>query len=63
MINNIQNHNTDQADFYTFTKKVQMEVPFSKSSSAFSNPYVKNLFDSLDLSTSRIQKVEVSVAI
>jgi hypothetical protein len=59
LLNNIQFHNTDQADIYTFTKTVQLEVPFTKASSAFSNEYVKKLFDSLGLSTSHIQKVEV----
>lgn len=48
-----------QTAFFTYTKKVQLEIPFEKASAAFNSNYLKRFFDSLDLVKYRIQKTEV----
>jgi hypothetical protein len=48
-----------QTALFTYTKKVQLEIPFQKSSAAFNSSYLKLFFDSLNLVKYRIQKTEV----
>ncbi len=51
--------NTQQKEFFTYTKKMQLEIPFAKGSTEFSNNYLKSLYDSLGLAGYRIQKAEI----
>lgn len=46
-------------DFFTYTKKVQLEIPFAKGSSTFSRDYMQKLYDSLNLNQYTIRKVEM----
>jgi len=58
----MQSNNSDtgrQTAFFTYSKKVQLEIPFQKSSASFNSNYLKSFFDSLDLGKYRIQKTEV----
>ncbi len=48
-----------QAEFFTYTKKVQVEVPFGKASANLNRNHLLGLYDSLQLSSYRIRKVEV----
>ncbi len=55
---NLTNSKTD-GDFFTYTKKIQLQIPFSKGSTVFNDDYMRGLSDSLDLLNYKIQKIEV----
>ncbi len=48
-----------QKDFYTYTKEVQLEIPFEKGSTKFNSSYMHGLYDSLELTKYAIRKIEV----
>jgi hypothetical protein len=48
-----------KTDFFTYTKRIQVEVPFEKGSTGFNTGYLKGLYDSLQLTRYSIRKVEV----
>lgn len=45
--------------FFTYTKKIQLEVPFERSGSRADNRYLKALYDSIALTRYNIRKVEL----
>jgi hypothetical protein len=49
----------DETGFFTYTKKIQLEIPFAKASASFNSNYLKQFFDSLDLAKYTIRKTEV----
>ena len=51
--------NVDTADFFTFSKKIKVEIPFEKASANFNSNYLKKFYDSLELSKYSIRKIEV----
>lgn len=56
--------NTETADShisenFTYSKKIQVEVPFEKGSTVFSNIYMTGLYDSLELKKYAIRKIEI----
>ncbi len=50
---------SEEDNFFFFTKKLQLEIPFQKSSSSFNSKLVDRFFDSLNLSRFNIQKIEI----
>jgi len=48
-----------QADFFTYSKKLQVEVPFEKGSTTFSSNYLRGIYDSLELTKFNLRKIEV----
>ncbi|MEO5890402.1 MAG: hypothetical protein ABIQ31_09125 [Ferruginibacter sp.] len=48
-----------QDDFFTYTKRLQLEVPFEKSSAGFSGNYLRTLYDSVELTKYSIRKIEL----
>lgn len=59
LLNEYSGSETDQSGFFTYTQKKQFEIPFSKGSSSFDPNYLMRYFDSIDLSSSQIKKVEI----
>lgn len=49
----------NKEDFFTYTEKIKIEIPFSKGSSSFNPDYLKKYFDSIKITSSRIKKVEL----
>lgn len=49
----------NKEDFFTYTEKLKIEIPFSKGSSSFNPDYLKKYFDSIKVTSSRIKKVEL----
>lgn len=47
-----------KVEFFTYTKKVQVEIPFEKASARLNKHYLAGLYDSLQLNQYRIRKVE-----
>jgi hypothetical protein len=48
-----------QNDFFTYTKKLQLEIPFEKASANFNSNYLKMFYDSVELTKYKIRKIEV----
>ena len=44
---------------FTYSKKIQVEAPFEKGSTSFSNTYMAELYDSLELKKYTIKKIEI----
>jgi len=59
LIRDTKNNGSTQTDFFTYTKKEQLTVPFEKSSAAFNAAYFKRCFDSIHLSDYQIQQLEI----
>ncbi len=56
------NNNTEgngKKDFFTYSKKVEIKIPFEKASATFNGIYLKELYDSLELSKYKIRKAEI----
>ncbi|MEO6254321.1 MAG: hypothetical protein ABIO79_13490 [Ferruginibacter sp.] len=52
--------NTDgQNDFFTYTKKIQLDIPFEKASASFNSNYLERFYDSVELTKYNIRKIEV----
>ena len=49
----------NQTDFFTYTKKIQLEIPFQKSSAQFNNVYLNRFYDSLEIKKYIVRKIEV----
>ncbi len=62
LINTNSNEDSNvKKDFFTYSKKLQLEIPFEKSSAGFSSVYLKKLYDSLDLTKYNIRKTDIRV--
>ena len=48
-----------QKDFFTYSKKIEIKIPFEKASATFGSIYLKGLYDSLELSKYKIKKTEI----
>lgn len=48
-----------EKDFFTYSKKAQLVIPFAKGSASFSTEYLKRFYDSIGLSRYNIRKAEV----
>lgn len=59
LLNEYTDPTTLEKDFFTYNKKIYLEIPFSKGSSAFDSLYLKKYYDSLNLSSSNIKKIEI----
>lgn len=59
LINEVREANQEKKDFFTYKKKVQIILPFSKSKADFGNEQFKRAYDSLRLSDYIIRKAEV----
>jgi len=46
-------------DFFTYSKKVQFEIPFLKNKTTFDKENIKPLYDSLKLKNYNIRKIEI----
>jgi hypothetical protein len=46
-------------DFFTYSKKLQVEIPFAKGSSSLNGTYLDHIYDSLDLEKFNVRKIEV----
>jgi hypothetical protein len=44
---------------FSYSKKIQIEVPFAKGVTQFSNSYINGLYDSLELKKYKIRKIEI----
>jgi hypothetical protein len=59
LIRDPQKDANGEVDFFTYTKKIQVQVPFNKGSSNFNNSYLQGIYDSLELTKYNIRKIEV----
>ncbi|HLK28052.1 MAG TPA: hypothetical protein VKT28_05685 [Puia sp.] len=59
LLNEYTDTSSLKKDFFTYSKKVYAEIPFSKGSSTFEYSYLKKYFDSLNISSSIIRKIEI----
>lgn len=59
LIRDTKKNGSIPADFFTYTKKEQLTIPFGKSSAAFDAAYFKRCFDSIRLSEYQIQQAEI----
>ncbi len=48
-------------DFFTYSKKIQLDIPFEKGSASFSSVYLKGIYDSLELTKYNIRKTDIRV--
>jgi hypothetical protein len=60
----VNNNFTDDSkefskDFFTYSKKVEVTIPFEKSSSNFNGIYLNKLYDSISLSQYSLKKVDI----
>ena len=46
-------------NYFTYSNKIKLEIPFAKGSTAFDPNHLKKYYDSINLSASRIKKVEI----
>ncbi len=49
----------EQNDFFTYSKKIQLEIPFAKASASYDRSYFKKYYDSVELTKYNIRKIEV----
>lgn len=59
LIQDTKKDDNGEKDFFTYSKKIQVEVPFEKSSTTFSNSYLSGIYDSLQLTKFNLRKIEV----
>jgi hypothetical protein len=60
LLNNNENNNDKvKNDFFTYSKKIEIKIPFEKASATFNSIYLKGLYDSLELSKYKIRKAEI----
>lgn len=59
LLNEYKDTSTLEKDFFTYSKKIYIEIPFTKGSSSFDYLYLKRYFDSLNISSSVIRKIEI----
>lgn len=52
-------YGADETDFFTYTKKEQLVIPFEKGSASFSTQYLRHFFDSVNLSDYTIRKTAI----
>jgi len=51
--------NTTETGIFTYSKKVQLEIPFAKASADFNSNFLVQFFDSLNLAKYMIRKTEI----
>ena len=56
---NKDNDKLNNPDFFLYTKKIQVEVPFEKGSSNISSLYLQKFYDSVKLQNYKIRKIEI----
>jgi hypothetical protein len=56
---NNEDNTIAKEEFFIYSKKIQIEVPFKKSSSDLSNIYLQKFYDSLNLEKYKIKKIEI----
>ena len=61
LIRDPQKDANGEADFFTYTKKIQVQVPFNKGSINFDNSYLRGIYDSLELTKDRPQILNLAV--
>lgn len=59
LIRDTKIYGSNESDFFTYTKKEQLIIPFKKGSAAFSANYLRHFFDSINLGDYNIRKTEV----
>jgi hypothetical protein len=59
LLNESSNSNIIEKSYFTYSNKIQLEIPFSKGASSFDFNYLKKYYDSINLSSSRIKKIEI----
>jgi hypothetical protein len=59
LIRDSKMYGTDENDFFTYTKKEQLVIPFEKGSASFNTKYLRRFFDSLNLGNYKIRKPEI----
>lgn len=52
-------YGADETDFFTYTKKEQLVIPFEKGSASFSTRYLRRFFDSVNLGQYTIRKTAI----
>jgi hypothetical protein len=57
--NNTTNNDEAAKDFFTFSKKIELEIPFEKGSASFNTATIKRVYDSLNISNYKIRKTEI----
>jgi hypothetical protein len=56
---NNDNNNLDKPDFFIYSKRIQLEIPFQKSGTTFSSTYLQKFYDSLNVKNLKIKKIEI----
>lgn len=56
---NDKNSSTDTTDFFFYSKKIEIEVPFPKGSSVLSNLFLQKFYDSMNFQKYRVKKMEI----
>lgn len=59
LLNQYTDTSTSGKDYFTYAKKLTIEIPFSKGSTTFNETLLKRYFDSLGLAASIIRKIEI----
>lgn len=59
LIRDTKMYDASEADFFTYTKKEQLVIPFEKGKATFSTRFLKHFFDSVKLGDYKIRKVEI----
>ncbi|MFI5219471.1 MAG: hypothetical protein ACHQNT_08265 [Bacteroidia bacterium] len=59
LLNEYINVEVDKDDFFLYSSKIDIEIPFTKGSSTFDFSYLKKYYNSINLSSSSIKKVEI----
>lgn len=59
LLHESQDNNSIRKDYFTYSNKIQLEIPFAKGSPDFDAGYLKKYYDSINLSAARIKKVEI----
>lgn len=59
LIQPAQISNTEPGDFYTYSQKATLVIPFQKGSTGFNSIYLNRFYDSIQLSNYHIRKIEI----
>lgn len=62
LLNSNSNDDTKLSkDFFTYSKQIQLDIPFEKGSASFSSVYLKGIYDSMELTKYNIRKTDIRV--
>ncbi len=59
LVNQKQSATDIEESFFTYSKKLQLVIPFLKGSKVFSDKYISGLSDSLHLTSYKIRKIDI----